>query len=69
MRAQVVHALELGAGQVEASRLGARREQRGIEPDALAALEHDLAGARLDRGDRHAEAQLDLLVAIAARGR
>ena len=50
-RAQVEHAVELGAGQREPPRLGAGRQQQPVVAQPLAVVEHDLVRRDVDRLD------------------
>ena len=62
-RPQHVHAVEVGAGDGQAPRLGAGGDQQTVVVEALAAGQDDRALARVDRLGRRRGAQLDLVLA------
>src|SRR5581483_10638645 len=63
-RAQVVDAVEAGPRDRRPARLGAGGEQDGVVAQALAALELDLGGLRVEGRDRGREAKLDLALGV-----
>ena len=65
--AQDVDAVEIGAGDRRAAGLRAGGEQQRVVGHALAAGEHDRAGADVERLDRRLGAQLDRVLLVPGR--
>jgi hypothetical protein len=66
--AQRVYMGLVGAGNGEPNRLRAGREQQPVVGDLIAVTEHEVARARLDRGDSRVEPQLDSGLRIKTAG-
>src|SRR5579885_2456527 len=66
-RAQVADMREIGAGQVEADRLGSRGDEQRAIAEAAAVFELALAAGGVDRPGRRAKTQLDALLAVEIR--
>lgn len=64
--AQVQDPVEVGPRHVEASGLGAGRQQKPVEPDLLPSVDDDLAGTHVDRGDGGGRSQLDVVRGVEA---
>ena len=64
--AQVVHAVELGAGNREPARLGAGGQQQPVVAQPLAVVERHLLQRRVHVDRRAAQAQLDVVVGVEA---
>jgi hypothetical protein len=61
---QIQHAVQIGSGDGQPSRLGAGGEQQPVVAHALAAVELELTTRRIEALGGASEAQLDLLLAV-----